>query len=1354
MRANDKNELVFDYPSQLSGSIKGVSTLKWRFLVFDSIYKYSTKDGYHFPFVLLVLDFFASLFPTIYFIIGFCGENPYSENPSQEIFPQSLLLSYVTPHIFSTNFILFVSCLFMILSVTVFITTFLCPKYLKSLHSLLNIYFHFIILPFLVGCFSYSFYYVSFSFSNKEDSKLILSILVVVFFCPYALLVTLLFFIETNTVLRPTILFSEWFDGNSYFYPVYFILNCFLLYLLPRISLFYKYSSLLFCSVTSFVVVGLLLKRLPMMLFLSNEYIIGKIALSGSNHILSIIFLFNNKIVSVWELALIPALGMVSFLFIHWLCEKKRNSMKQFLDQIDTKSNDLNEVELSTIFSSINNEFDFRLVIKSGLSTGSTAVMSKNFVYFVLKKYPNSNWMVSYVGFLYGVIWGMDKDSYQFFLHLLSLDVFSFSSELIIFEILFSYMQTALVTSPIMIREINKFREINQLFANKHKQFWESDLSSDTNGFFTVLFDLYSYLKTGKDMVKTLNILFPYAPAVAYEHSIFYADFKHNFQKASYFFNLGNLLSQEGNRFVSTSLFSSFGFYYHLNKEDMDLSKMSSENDFLFLSLCDQPSAKKHPSTISIKDEYLNRLSSVFITSKNQKIPETPFIRDILVISRFLLFITIIFVFLGVIVSFFIRQSTLNYRDSYMAVIDVLNESRVFRKDLITLLYDMSLVKRFIEHDYNYHDFIKTDVNISVFSEYLIKHIDFVDKSLIDFFYLSQHFEYVNINHITCDNMNFSDLFPIIHTISESLIGKLAGNDIISIDQLMTSYNQTRRILDHISFLFSHRLLLLLNEVSVSLFDKSYTSILFFLVIESLLYSFLFVFLKHSFRAVSRNIFNVYLTLQKPLRLLFSSQFDRLLSINPTSSMEIRLNKFPKSFVYIFICFVFVNLPLFRVIYYISVSNRIPTIPEIEPYPMNDYVIDTYDYFGHALIEYTLTSNLSNIKDIFDLSKEEVESMSFICIHKYFYENRTIHFENVKFLSLLNSSWSIFLSTLFVLFGLCALMGFFYSVNDMIHFYKSIRSILFYIPNRISRSNPVFSKLVLGKIVNLEETENFAKNVSQIPDDFTHFCSLIIDSSNNIVSFIGNPEKYFGCIINSVDMLKENLLGMCTSPKREILHFFDVKEIGKPIFVSYGNEREYLISFESESMIVIKDESFNHKNMAQQRLLDHVQSMKEHLPPVKPAQIPESICMIILGLDNDGAENVFTFVKNTPEMYFIDSRYNQIVIGGAISAFPLFYQFISPFQKQHPKSQSIISYGGTLIIYDQPKNIIDKPRCIGKSFTIASELINHPFIGKTLIMKEIFALSQMDTHGFTSITLTEWEPLVFFFENSLNVHTK
>jgi hypothetical protein len=184
-----------------------------------------------------------------------------------------------------------------------------------------------------------------------------------------------------------------------------------------------------------------------------------------------------------------------------------RRSLRRLLFQIEMDERQITSESLELALSSVVSENRFRLIIREGLLCGSNVVTSPTFVHYCLGRFPNSEWFVRYVTFLFATFWESNSDVYEVFLHMLSIKSFTMTTQLLLFQYVFCFMQAS-ENSPIIERHLNKYRLKMSEFFSIHREFWSTQSESSAKDLYA---DLVRELCETRSLLRSLSILFPFS---------------------------------------------------------------------------------------------------------------------------------------------------------------------------------------------------------------------------------------------------------------------------------------------------------------------------------------------------------------------------------------------------------------------------------------------------------------------------------------------------------------------------------------------------------------------------------------------------------------------------------------------------------------------------------------------------------------------------------------------------------------------------------------------------------------------------------------------------------------------------
>ena len=1090
-------------------STKGI---KWSFFLFSISLKNASIKNNFFLLIMHLIELFITIFPACYPLF-FNSNNTQNE---RSIFQFSDILTFITPNLIPENAWFNLVFLFLFIVIIGFVCCLYNPSLTLYLHLLLNARIHLIILPIISATFSYATNCCVFHWYTKNSIIFIIGNIIIFPF--YLLLISLLCFTEANSISNAEIFSAEWFSNFALFYPIEIAITSIVGFQTFNYSNTIIQAFLITGSIISLLFIGCVIYYMPMIFYFANEIQVTK-------HILIIIlFVFSqfsiefNLQIHNLILSLIPFFFCLVFIIVHLVYNRRRYTMKQLISQIDTDLEQLTIESLEQILSPVTSQYSLIRLVKHGLISGSRAVISDTFVNYCLKSYPESEWFIGYVCFLYGIIWNSHPNVYRFFLHLLSLDSFSFSIQYLLFQYIFFYMQVAQDQSPLVYRNLIKYRQLALKFAISHKKFWTIHSMTNSNDFRIAKNKLYDSFTKLKHQASILDLMFPFSPSVKCELSIFNSDIMHNIENANQEYWTASYLLNPLDDYIPSKLFSGFSLIFHgFNKSLID----PKTPEYKFLSFQESyDNANRQGVSFNINDSYIKSLSHTFSMNRNNFHKS----QEIFNIHLFIIYLFIFFFSILYIIGLFFHgdiNSNLfqNLNDIYNLTL-VIDQTVLFKQNINSFQFDIFLLDNLANNKYS-----NFSVSFSIFP-YILNHLSITDSELAIYKYFvdniqelisNENYSFDNqdfLNNINNNYHSFSYYYSRLHEKSLFFLNSQLANQTIYADPISDLDDIINELSNVINRLYQN-LRFIINYKLEHTQNIEYRRLIILIALEIIILIFGIFFLCITFNRISNTIYSVICTVQPPISKNIFSSYDKVISYfedqNQTELFEIsnsetpllkneinmsnyRLFYFPRMlFPYIIIILLLLIYPSYLALAIPNIKNDINSDFKKLPDLYENNEISQFIYFSLAKLEFLMLPNNIGISN-YSSFVMDADHPCFYQIFKNSSSSININREyNTLFQCISNelnmniiSSTGITLSfILFIGFLCCSHYDF-----KQIEFEKLL---IKFIPNNSTKTNPFFSTIALGSSVSNKQFHKFNQdsltNVNEINSLF--FCILL-----------------------------------------------------------------------------------------------------------------------------------------------------------------------------------------------------------------------------------------------------------------------
>ena len=1348
---------------------------KWKFFYFESVFKSVSHDSLSMNFVFLVIEALTIAITVLYPLMSLNIQ--LEEINEDSVFPGSSLLVYLTPVVIPRDYVLAIVLVFFAFFLTVFVVCFVYPQHILTFRFLFYPQIHLIFYPLVTAVFGYSIYYIN---RGVYDSKVpfAFSIIIIILFFFYTYTLCLLCFIETNSIIKPNPLFSEWFYGVSVFYPVIIAFFSLINY---HGTKFAKTPEIAFFSVEAlvFILLGVFTCICqPLMMPVMNEIFAAKFFVIAVGSILSIFTISTGKKVPSF-ISVILLFSVLVFTILHFFTFLAKKAFNKMINQIgdpDTLTID----SLETTFESIFQERKFRNMIKSGLLAGNTIVIDETFVRFCLERYPSSEWMLKYVVFLYATIWGCDSDTYQFFLHLCSVDLLSKTSEAILFETIYCYMQASQKISPMILRDLENYRTTFLYTCHAHRNFWSTN--ADHHSFDINKNQLLSLFYKMQKHISRMCQCYRFCPSVHFERAIYESDFKHKYDKSSKFFENGVNLSRNPKYFISSRLFEPFKFYFPIIRTDkMELTSplfakiqigdkiinqtigtngsiIAMENNinmqntdhssdgYSFISIRDQNDrARFFSAPLITYDPYIKKLCKPFYISKTQLQTEYPFFNSRIRFLKVVLGFIIISYVTCMICHYYCSKYFSDQMGVYHVILEEINATLVFRRQISTYQFNLMLLVDIRNQTYyNLTTFLGnsneqlSEENWTGFYNYSLDHIEATERRILQFRNIYDRFNSTFPGDVARLS-NLTYLLSQVHMIYNVLVKSNSYFDsfIETIEPtIMTVIPELVELSSDIYFVMINYLENHVQNVFKGRNDLLITCI----VLEIFTPIFAYIVIQSSVNFIFNKVFSIIRTIQPPVLKYIANMFEKPLSVEEHQEIDKNsvstknpgiclISAFIICLIYPIFVLIFVNVKDKTVIY----KTELPTVRRLS-------IPSKFVFYSQAWLEYQL--NVPSSTFSLETNRTIIESIfgnEILCINRAFnngdddFDVRCLFFEYPDFLFRM-------ISILVLIVSAPILCYFFHLLFIIEKISKTGRYILYFLPSLAVNSNPVFQALVRGYHLSLKDVNGFAKELKAVPKFKGAFCTFFYDENDEIIETVGDRQMFMNIKPKNLKQVSEYFEKATTPPDPTIKTFFETK--GSILRMTIDNDKDISISFVNDDQLFIKSEISNEEIIKKEKLLKYLSETLEGFYPKKRPPIQNGILFAITNLDENYQKNLIKIAQEQSEFFIFDTRNKSIFAAidvnqsTNIKASALIcLKYLNHLSKKENNSnntskiKAAITCGGPMTFFDMPRGQFSKSRCVSKCYDDVFLLTSISEPGHIYITKEFLDQCQYKTGG-------------------------
>lgn len=1122
----------------------------------------------------------------------------------------------------------------------------------------------------------------------------------------YSFAVSLLMFFNSASFLSPSIFHLQMFNSKAY-----------LTYLIRFVSAFFCMSSVHFSSGPMIIMalISILLflsyviiyvKKLPMMLFYINEYYASSFTNCIFMTIISTYSFYKGYVVGLTLIFLNSFLLASFFLFYSFLISLRNKPIRKLLSKIDS----LPASKQYFFWNLIQDENQVCRLLKEGLLADNKIILSEDFISFCLKKHPNNPWIKTFLIFYLGLGNNFNANTYSYLLSLLDSDKICFLDRYLIFQIIFCCSQISEQIPPILIRELDDYRNKLFKYLSSFRNLWKNVVTLNEKDFYTNINNLSYYYSKVTNEIRALSHIFPYSPSVLFEKSIYFSDFAHNIEKSSKEYAEANLLIKTNIKYISNSFYKNLSsFFYFLKFKNEE--NVSNDGTCSYLTLKDVDS---QPSVLFAdwNDQYIQFFPKI-VTKKaksNKTNPAINLFKESKSKWLHLFTVLVMLVCMAIHIIFYCYSRKIN--EDHEKFLSIINETFELRDTVPYIKENLIIICDIVNESY------KTLKNSENFLQYMLsilsKHFQkFINSSLFNIDYK----EYSNVSKIIF-NSTYISSYTQLKECSEIFLNSKNENLISGIDKYMIKNN-------------SDVLSLLLDDIYYETHDcfqevvnnKIFKIRLFIILILFIDLVFLIVMpLLHSFN--EKKLFNltknIICTAQPSIINKISCCFEHVL--NETKWKE----KKEKKLLYISLSFVtFIVFLIYFIYPFILIVFLYTNDYKINPQNIKTNISwnDDLDYLFYSMAEKNYMFQNNNITLDFDrlinISNDQIT-------HSYCFFN--------KFEAVLFYTSKLILLNLIMLFIWKS--RYYYSKLEK----KSMINLLSYLPSYSWKTNYAYYNEVNGEKISNSNLNQFISEIYNISNDFGFFFILYFDNDFKIINTIGNPKKIIGTVSKTLNEFVSYLSSQSSISHDEIYNYFlldDSKE-KEPLVVPFREVNKLLLTYYSkEKCLLVQDISHKHEINKKNEFLKRISIQKEKLEH-DTIEIKKGILLFI----DSSSYEVKSLINSYPKFNLIDSRYNRMILYSEINdeenSKLIIHDLLEILNKLHthyPFIKAIVHYGGPFII-NQQQTDLPISRCYGFPYTIIqilkSQLRNLPFITLT---EDFVNLSNLKNNEFTEIEI-------------------
>ena len=1298
--------------------------LRNSFFLFATGLKSATLASYPMAIFTLIADLCISVFVEILPIIPYLGTSVTSVRGEPTVFPNSEYLQILTPGVLPTSVWITLSIILMLFAIVCFIICLRGPSMIVHLWWAICPQVHLIILPFVTISFGFSVFGLL-RLNDMSSGDYLGIVLVVCLFPFYAVLTCLLFFVETNSLLRPNPIFSEWLYGFGFFYPLWVVIESFLCSVCHHVSQYNAITLLAVGGVLQLSCAGWLFYKMPFILPLTNQLMAAKTLAMFCVNALSIAVILSNASIGTWMIVIIPLLLIMCFLISYTISEKRRNNMHQFLKQFDSSVSEFTvDVIRMTLAATIRSENEFQWVIRESFVSGNVDILSQRFVQSCLQIYPSSQWLLSMVTLLFALVWGANSSVYRVLLHLMSVNKLNPVASLILFQCIYAYQQSSKDVSPMIMREVSKCRKLVSQYVERHRVFWASAANADLKRFRESISGVCDCVRQLKSNLHQLEVKFPFCPVVHLELSLYYADIRHNYVKSSKHFRIyESLVEDKGG--ISNALYTQFTDLFPITTtrfhgtDPKKERKKAAKSELVFLSFHDKHEHASRCVIPPLKDSYFSLCQTYSLSQRQARMAinfdrarlfafKVMFVASIIVISAF----TIVNI---VILTLYVEK-TLKYNN----IIYNINGTLAFRRYVSACYMDTLLIQNF---QMNAFSIQLDDQTNSSFREFLIAHFSRAYDRMLEYKYMVDDMNNSDISYDLpeCQSLNctFSYLFGSLHTVSNFYV---MGNSDLDLsytpEELEKSVGDLLNLSDHIYARLSQARI----EMATSMRKAAKLSMYIMIPLEPITFLvFLFLF-KYMAKRLHQDLFLVISTVPSSILNDVASIFDKITRFTgynvrmPPSHIE------AKGWIAA-ACACVMNI-IFPIYLATSLLEEFPASMSVDRPPVLISMNETTQFvaFSTAYAEFSM-----NVEKNVSVTVEMAEDFGSGCVHGLTQvENGDLHLP----VAILEKDISLTIAAA----AITAILAFIFIVVFIVHevsllaTFQMMQYFLKYIPETARNSNPVLQMLTKGTKVPMSQVEDFRKDALDfVFTDEKFGCILYFDKLGNLVHSRGNPSQFLPYIPSDINDVQQQLINNNCGTVAQIRAFFDEakRDQATPKSISFKPYSEITLAFSHKGSVLLLANNSRHYIVNQQiRTMQNI-----HYRSATQSETIECGAVIIFKVQESTARQRLKALA-TDEFEIRDMRYKKFVFVKKLEDLRAdvraVLNFIINAQQFLKNDVGACAFGGPLFIFGKSAGFpVIRNRVYGLPYELSREMLCQVECGKIMVQKELFDLADL-----------------------------
>lgn len=1307
---------------------------KHKFMLLGVIYKIAGHSPKVVQNFCMVLYYFFTCYSAIYGICASCLTNQYQDS-EPTIFPGSTVLTFVFGRIFTPLAILIILDVIMVFTLIVFCVSWYSPTKLLSLHGFISLLYHIPFLPIISGIVGFCICYLV---ETQESSALYaMASVTVVLYCVYVMFLVAMAFIEVLAMISPNPHFAEWFGSMSYIFPIIEGLISGFNFQKTRIDMVtWEIIAGVFMGIEIIIATCMILYQ-PIMSILGNALGAVKYLLMAIATGLSIVSDYWPMAIKPWALGVIPILSIFLLLIAEWLIKRRMTGMEQILGELDMI--DLEKATVTTMKETldpfIKNERGYRSLIQVGLYFKNESVMSDVFIEYVLDRFPDSEWLLAYVVFVYCSLKDSCTEMYRFMLHLLSLDEFSIGCQFTLFQAIYGMMQVAETESPIITRSLESYKAIFCQFAISHKLFWMSTTGSrpDVWGFGKSVYRLVKSFNDLTGKIDDLSRLYPYSATVQYYRALVESDCKHNYLRAAKYLQKARYMSDKGASHVIQGAYDEYGILHDGDEYDYE-----DTGEYTFISMHDDHNKEEKaiPRTIalSLKDQWLKIMAHTYKINKSDLHPRYEILSGHLKCQKILIIIMIL-LFLGLFIwhlqlVIVLRDDTTDYRNLY----DLINKTVDLR--YTSMIAMMDSISMFHHINATFDPMMNgTTIDSDEYAFYLSEFQQIVGKYEGLRGWIDQSSNYLSIINISIEKCPFERCtFGYIYGRFHQVMMYISESKTDDLSEFQEEYNLIQQygpsLIQICSMIYSYLSDQLSNfvESSQSRFSPHFIAI----IICEAVFGIVFVI---QFIAITRlcifKMMSVINTIQPPVAKRIAVTFD---SIFKNSEGQFHNDSFYDILIpvitaimtsVVLLCF---SVPMFVAYRKRSLAIDIPRSLDSHVYlsDVNEFRYASRNQKWYELISgtYNKTVNVTWLYELF--------GAGCLSAHKNFDRDLSLW----KRASVFYDSFTPdIVVSCGILAGVLAFCVFVYTAYMAVKSYLTLkvsRLMFSFIPIRAAQSNPAITRVSYGKPLTMNHVKEFTEALEGEPTAFDHFCVVYFSEDGTVEHMKGSTQDLIGIEVDRIDTVREFCMNN-TDTAETVERFFNEREQASQLRIASSEQQGCMMVFTTHDTLVIVRSTEDAESRKKEVMVQNMCNAMSRLTENEPVSLESAFVVIFETNVLETRQAILNTFKESLILY--DTRQNRIVMAcDACKAHQPLDQLIA--MKGRLSNVKVIADIGSLNMTPLPVRVsYMKCRCSGALYDDMIVKLGIMDSNEGLISKQAFDTMGMDTTEMHTKTL-------------------